>query len=645
MLDYRRDILPYLKVNDNGLPIDKQLYHAGYDISVKMAEEIAAVFGDEYPKFLNINRPKEKAAHKKYRAEIYRNVVSRFRTQATLMVGTIHQNDDYKVTFPETQKTDTLQQYTEEELFTNQTYTEWFFAEWTKAYIDDPNSIVAPYVNLNNINDTEYQKPKLKIVSSEGVIQSNDELCVLRGDELTYIKVGDKKQKVGRNLYFYDKESFVICRQLEKRSDKNNDTNYIWEIIGQNIATDEFGEVVAIIPFSHNYKKVPTYKVGRILGKKVDGETQIYRSEVSDALPHLKNILQRVSDSEIEFLQHIHTVNYYYVPEKSCNAVGCENGYITVFVEDPNVAPKKRTCEKCGGNGIMPVNALEDIVITIPKWGGIDGEKTSMNFAAPSGTIPRNIDTVRELRIEIDKQWYFAMATLNAQWMMEAPLNTSGKSKAYDRQEYTKREADIALHIKKQQTAHYNWTAAIRYGVGGKDVKDILPTINVPTDNFDIYTQEEALQEYSTAIEKGMNGVIVNGLAVAYSEKKFGGTSDTTKRLRLKNKIDPCISISGNNREEKLMLNLFNQVKVFGIDETEKLKQIIDDTYLSLNLDAIITKLVNSNNQFLNLKFEEQKEQIETELQNYLPSKISEDIFKSVKTEPLTDVENQQAIN
>jgi len=56
---------------------------------------------------------------------------------------------------------------------------------------------------------------------------------------------------------------------------------------------------------------------------KVYGETQIYRSEVSDALPHLKNILQRVSDSEIEFLQHIHTVNYYYVPEKSCNASSC----------------------------------------------------------------------------------------------------------------------------------------------------------------------------------------------------------------------------------------------------------------------------------------------------------------------------------
>jgi len=522
---------------------------------------------------------------------------------------------------------------------------EWFFSEWAKAFIEDPNAVVAPTIGTFAQNDTDYQSPKLMIVESEGVIQLTSEFAVLRGNEKTWIMVDDKKAKVGRNLYFYDKDSFVICKQKAKIKGNGDVTNYDWEIIGSQIIVLESGEFGSVIPILHNCGKVPAMKLGRILGKKIDGEVDIFHSEVSDAIPFLEGILQRASDKEIELLLHIHSVEWYYTTKKQCNAAGCKNGYIDVpNPEGGNMPPIKKKCDKCDNQG-FPVNGIEYIVITAPEKNGIDASsgQQSIPSSAPGGFLPRNIETVREIRAEIFDEWEKAWATINAQWLMKSPNSTSGISKDYDRQEYTKRLAEISLHIKKHLTNQYRWLGAIRFIIN-TDWGKYLPTINVPTDNFNLFTQEEALTEYTTAIEKGVSGILTNRLAVIYADKKFGSNSETTKYLKLYSAIDPYVSISGINREQRLMLNLFNQIKVFGKD-SDKLKEWIRNTYLSLNLDAILTQLVNTKTGFLSMTFESQKELIMAELEKYTPSSISEDVFKTIKQEPLTDVVGQGALN
>lgn len=640
MLDFQK-ILPYLKVNDHGLPLDKTLYHAGYDETKKIEEEIEAVFGEKYPKFLDKNRPKEKTAHKVYRREIYRNVVQQFRTKVLSMVNTIYQNDDFNVIFPNTQETNTLKDYTENGMFSNETLIEWFFAEWAKYYIDDPNAVVAPVLKNFVSNDTQFQEPKMMIVESEGVIQLNDDICVLRGEEKTWIDVDGKQVKCGRNLYFYDKDSFVICKQKAKKSGNSNETNYIWEIIGQDILLSEVGEIIEITPMLHNCGKIPAMKIGRILGEKIDGEVQIYKSEVSDAIPFLKGILQRASDKEIELLLHIHSVEYYYTTKKQCNAPGCKNGYIDrMNPEDPNGIPVKVKCGNCDNQG-FPINGIEYIVITLPESGGLDSKQQQLPSGPPAGFVPRNIETVREIRAEIFDEWEKAWGTINAQWIMKTPNSTSGISKDYDRQEYTKRVAEISLHVKKHLSAEYRWMAAIRYGLG-KSIDSIVPVVNVPTDNFNLFTQEEALDEYTRAIKDGMNGILTSNLAIVYSSKKFGQKSDITKRLELFTKIEPFLSIIGKDKERSLMQMLFDQIKVFGFG-SEKVKTLVDKIYLSINLDSILTDLINSDKNFLSSTFESQKTKIFEELTKYVPDSISEDIFKTIKQEPLTDVIGQVA--
>ena len=51
-------ILPYLKVDENGIPVDEKLCHAGYKRSIEIANEIKEVFNEKFPEFLKHKRPK-----------------------------------------------------------------------------------------------------------------------------------------------------------------------------------------------------------------------------------------------------------------------------------------------------------------------------------------------------------------------------------------------------------------------------------------------------------------------------------------------------------------------------------------------------------------------------------------------------------
>jgi hypothetical protein len=630
MLDFQT-ILPYLKVDDDGIPVDPKLKHAGYDKSVAIARDIKDVFKEDFPEYLKVKRPKEKPVHLKYRETIYLNKVMKFRTKAMSLITTIAQNDDFNVTF----KDDNIfKAYTEHEMFENQTLPEWFFSEWARFSIDDPNAVIAPVFKVFANSDQEFNQPTLKIFSSVGVIQLNSDICVLRGDERTWIDVNGKQEKIGRNLYFYDKDSFVICKQVGKKFDGRTETNYNWQIIGQNVQMLD-GEVLSFQPFRTNTTKIQAQRIGRILGEKVDGEVQLYRSEISDALPYLKTIGLRISDTEIEYLQHIHTVEWFVTSRHECKAPGCENGY----VKNPNWVPgsdmpPKYKCSKCDDKG-FPNNGLETIIHVVSDDGGIDQNRTSTIPNPPGGFIPRNIDTVRELRTEIANNEAAAYGTMDMLYMFETALNTSGKSKSYDRQDNYIRRADISVHTKKQIDFGYRSTASFMLGIVG-NIERYLPTVNVPTDSFDLSTQEEVLAELQTA--KGVvDGNVKNALEIVFAQKRFGKDTQLTKLLKLKNRIDPYVSITGPQKFEILDLRLFNDIKIFGLN-SEKLKNIIRKNYLSKHIDSIIRDLTLMNPDFLDLDFDLQADQIEKQLELYLPDKISEDVYKPIKQEPMVDV-------
>jgi len=565
MLDFRTQILPYLKVDNDGLPVEQSLYHAGYAKSKKIAEEIKEVFSNDYPKFLDKNRPNEQKVHKIYRREIYRNVIGMFRTKVLGMLDTVYQNDNFNIVFEKKNGENPLEVYTEKEMFPNNSLPEWFFTEWAKFYIDDPNSAIAPTLNKFAKNDTEYQNPKLMCVSSEGVIYHSDIFCVLRGEEKTVIKVNDKKEKIGRNLYFYDNDSFVICRQLERKTVNNQETNYIWEVIGQRVEIGEYGEIIDVEPLAHNYRKMPVSKNGRILGEKVDGDVQLYRSEVSDALPFLKNILQRASDKEIELIHHVHSIPWMVIQENQCNEVGCKNGYIEEKSDSRDIPSSFRKCPKCDEKGI-PKNGLGQLLYVTPKSnGGIEDGKTFIPTSAPGGYLPRPIEGLNALSAEILAEWKNVWNTINAMWLMESPQDTSGTSKSYDRQEYERRLAAISLHTWKHLDLYYEWTASIRYAPS-QNIAELLPVVNVPTDSFNLVTQGEALDECSRAIKDGLSGDVVIRLEIIYSDKRFGINSLTSKKLRLIAKVDPYLSINGNTKTGVLINKLFNDFKIFRIE-------------------------------------------------------------------------------
>jgi len=634
MLDFEK-IKKYLKCDQNGLPLDKSLFHAGYDKSVAVAKEIKEVFSEEYPQFMVKKRPKEKQEHTQYRIDFYYNIVGKFRTKALSMVSTVYQNDDFSVIF---NKDTDFKEFTEKQMFDNQSLPEWFFSDWSKSYIDDPNSVLAPVFKDFASTDQEFNEPTLKLFSSEGVIQLNKDIAVLRGDEKTWITVtNDKqtgKQKVGRNLYFYDRDSFIIAKQTGITYGNDN-TNYTWQIIGQSIFELE-GEFFDFEPFQTNTSKVPAQRIGRILGDKIDGEVQLYRSELSDALPFLKKILMRASDSEIEFLLHIHTIEWYITTKHECKEPGCHKGYIDNpgWTTNSDVPPKIK-CRKCDDKG-FPLNGMETIVHTIDGGSPLDSKNGALSGPF-MGYAERNVQTVQELRTEMAVNEAAAYNSLDMLWLFQTPLNTSGKSKAYDRQEWYRRLSDASMHINKQMVFCYEGAASFRYGVIG-NIERILPVVNTPQDTFDITTDVEVRDELVALDAIGIDGNLFKNLENNWSKKRFGKESNITKLVDLKMFVDPFVSVR-RNKTQVLDLAIFNEIKVFGKDNP-KLKPVLQKYYLSKYLDSIIRDLRIENDNFLDLDRNLQIEKINTKLLDYVPDTISEEVYTTIKQEPAVDVVN-----
>ncbi len=635
MLRYAQ-ILPYLKCDNNGLPINKSLKHPAYKITTDLAADLKKVFGKDYQDYLDINRPLEKKSHKKYRAAIYRNIVGQFRTRVIEMYRTIMQNDDYSVIFKQEK---IFQEYTEKGIFSNVSLPEWFFTHFIKMCVDDANAVLAPVLKDIAKTDREYNKPTLKVFSSEGVIKLNDDFCVLRGDEKTEIDVNGTIQKIGRNLYFYDRDSMLICKQVAKTNNpKSTETNYVWEIIGQNVYYDDLGNVLEIAPMMHNNGNVvPAMRIGHILGDMIDGDVQVFESEMADAIPHLKNIQQRASDKEIEILQKMFSLEWYFTTRKNCNAPGCKDGWLDKRdPENPNSGKLvKIKCPNCDNQG-FPVNGLERIILTPDDInGGVDDVKSLNVPLPPAGTVQRDIKIIGEIRTEILTEWEAAYECINMAWIKKIQMMESGYSKDVDRHEYYKRLANISLHLRKFLKLSYRWTANIMFATVG-DVEKYIPEVNTPVDSFNLATDREVLDDIGVAIKNNIDGTLINGLIERYSEKSFGKNTNETKLVKLKNSVDPYGSVREKDKSKTLMVNLFGFIKIGGAESPE-VKNLMNKTYLSLNLDLIIADCMAADPGFLDLDLNVQREIINTQLLNYLPKTISSDIYKPIKVEPLVN--------
>ena len=79
---------------------ENQLKHSFYDDSVKIANEINETFGDDYPAFLNLERPKEAKKDKEYRKSVFKNPVKGHLSRILDKLIKVEQSEDFLVNYP-----------------------------------------------------------------------------------------------------------------------------------------------------------------------------------------------------------------------------------------------------------------------------------------------------------------------------------------------------------------------------------------------------------------------------------------------------------------------------------------------------------------------------------------------------------------
>jgi hypothetical protein len=217
----------------------------------------------------------------------------------------------------------------------------------------------------------------------------------------------------------------------------------------------------------------------------------------------------------------------------------------------------------------------------------------------------------------------------------------SGKSKAYDRQEYYRLLARIAVHVKNNMIYTLSTINNIRYK-GQKQV----PNVVVPVDTFDLSREEELWTSITESYQYGADTEIQKGLELRYAVKRFGKNSPETKRIELLSRIDSFYHLDENNKVESIMLYM-NDIQARYEDSDPKKYIQIKKCMWSINSYNWMKKAEAEVPDFLFMTYEKQLEVINRYSEQELPTELKPITLKEgemISVNPLVDLKQNDQI-
>jgi hypothetical protein len=540
-------IKPYLEPT-----LRADLRHEFYAESVRIADEIAEVFGRAYPSYLDKNRPKEKAEQKKYRKDVYDNPFIDIPDRVAKRVGKIRQSEDFIIAYPDpvpgVPDDETLQGYCENRFGPGKSVEEWLFTTGRKWYLKDPNAVVMVLDKGMVTDPDQYRKPLPYVISSKNVVQfRRGSFAVLQGKNVDIV---DERGKVlkgrGRVMYFFDKDSYTIARQT-KLTTLSGKAEALWAILG----FDE--ETGTLTPPTHNCEGIPCFKIGETVSDltedAAEDEQQVYKSLLTNMLPHLRKAQQRISDSDIEFNFHVNSREWLYALFE-CTNRKCAGGHITErYQAGDKIYAAGDKCPDCGGSGYRPLSSMDTLMVKPQK--GNTGKEVTYPPVPPGGFIARSIEPVREMILAVKAHEEAAWATIDMQQEMKNPLNVSGKKKELDMEASNTTMRDVAGHfvngIAMPVFSHVNrWRYFLRWG---EKCDAQRPVMTVPV-NFNLLDSEYIQDKLAMAKEKSLSPVLVGRYTRELMERSFGRES---VELKLENLAQLHDVMYGQSMQEKLL--------------------------------------------------------------------------------------------
>lgn len=487
------------------LILSGRLKHEYYDESVTLASKIKEVFGDEYPAFLNIQRPKETKKDKDYRKAVFKNPVKGHLSRILDKLIKVEQSEDFLVNYPEDDNgANILRDYCENKFNGSNNLINWAFTQGVSAYAKNSNAVVAVLDTNPPERQTEGYKPYPKIFTEENVLDFvKGEYCILK----------HTKEAEHTSYYFLD------------------DTNY-W-IITYNVVNNR-ERITVVGPVAHYCEEMPAFKIGRHIQDVSENEEVLYKSLLSDSLPDFEKAITRSVDIEVELNHHIHTLEWQMSPRK-CNT--CK-GKKVINSKDGDI-----TCITCNGTGVSGWGSTD--ILHIDSYEDKFSEKSNFPFNQPAGFVPRNIAAVQELKSAYYNHIDDAYDSIDFGILRKKTQDTSesGISKQYNRLEFSQRIYAEGRHlIENVIMPIYRYIDRQLFGINGNKLNRI-PEITIPI-SFDVMSPEKVLEEIKTAKEAGMSAEIVKSLELKYSKLIFGENAKETKNIIDEINLNPILGMS-----------------------------------------------------------------------------------------------------
>lgn len=626
MLDFKRDIEPYLQLYSDNRP-KTSLRHSFYQASIDHRDRLRTAFRKAYPDYLNINRPKEREAYKKYRAEIYRNPMRSLRRKAIDSLDYIQQADDFAVSFPalKEEAKDSLK-----ELVTDTRYTkdgslqEWFFGKVRKKYVDDPNAVIVMLPMVEAASDNERVVPVPLLINCENVYQHRKgEFAVLESPEKTFIQTDNGVNKTGKILIFVDADSYCIARQTAQRT-VNNSPILLWDITGMDQMVDPEDPEKMVSVFAarkHNCPVMPCRKIGKINedeAEEKNGKTtgytlvssndqgeEYYESILSDALPHIEGVQEVSSDIQVERNFHVSGEEWRFAQKRCANSNltggNCDSGRVHLLNSEGQPTGQTMPCPNCKGTGMdnsgSGVGGI--ILVSPPTANSLQEEGRPTNLPIPpGGFIPRNIEPLQEFVKEVEREKKGAYETINMQFLMESPIDQSGTAKRIDREELYRTLIVHGAHLCALLGFLYECAAYQRKQE--TEIPAVLAPVRLSIENSEL-TRQELVEAVNSEFDSNLRAPLEKKLI----EYQSGKNSDYYRSYELREQMDPY---KNYNMESKLFL--LSAARLTMDVSSEQYKALSDRVWLSVHFDGLVADELRKGTGFWDLTPEKQYERL-----------------------------------
>lgn len=501
-----------------------------FNENIEIARDLRVHVDGMYPKHLiDITRPHETEAQKKYRRENFTPITEPAVNSIATSIKKVNQADDFVFTYPEMPariaEEDNLKVYLEEDFPIDNSLRNWLFGYIISPLLSDPNGVVAVLPSNTPANELDYIRPYPYYFPSERVIDFIEgEFCCLLSDEKSVLTGETLRNASGKVYWFLDKESYIKAIQVGDRERP--------QYQAQVVDLTENRKLVANLHYANEW--MPAFKLGggKIVKTRYNGQ-RLYKSILSPCLTYLNQALQRQSDFLVQMVYHVHSEAWQYVTSKcvTCNGTGSR------FVEGVS-----HTCNSCNGQKyhITPTSGLGITTFT-PDSTGIPGENGKTIAPPHKGYIEKPLAPTELLKQQVQDDLMSAMKALNMEYAKTTPLAQSGVAKSYDRQEVNNFYFEIARHLVEnilRPTVYY--IACMRYGkvLPEKQLVDSLPYIPVPR-KFDTFSIETLAAQIKEAVGNKMDAAVIFALQAEYASKEFGSDSMEYKLVTLAAQHDP----------------------------------------------------------------------------------------------------------